>query len=106
MHNDLADRVKFCTVTETVPGGRIHDTQRIQHLQVSVNGIVGGCKNGVVSSRAEKLFERGFRHTAHLYLAQQVAILAVLLVFGQIAHNRRFIKDVPCRFINFFGTTP
>ena len=102
VYDYLSHGVKRCGITETVPVGCVNDALYGKCVQIELYGFIGGCEHGIVSSCRKQLFECGLGDGTYFYLSQQVYILAILVLLGQVAVHGLFSKNITGRHINVF----
>ena len=102
VHDYLSHGVKRCGIAETVPVGCVNDALHGKCVQIELYGFIGGCEYGIVSSCRKQLFECGLGDGTYFYLSQQVYILAILVLLGQVAVHGLFSENITGRHINVF----
>ena len=103
--DDAFDAVQLGAVGEGVPGGVVDNALGNECVQIGLDGLVGGRKDGVVASGREELAQVGSRNAADGLLAQQAVVFAILLKLLQVAGHGIVGKDIAGGGVDLLGTT-
>ena len=103
-HNYLHHRIAHLVGGESLPAGCRNQPLGHQTVQILADGLVGGCKAGVIATCREQLHHSGFAVFAYLHLVEQTCILAVVVMFQQVRGNSLHLEYITTAGINLFLT--